>query len=246
VQAIHAEQAYLQHQADEATAVAYHNPHRVVEADGKPIAVPPPLPTTTTTFEAAAEKQQNISRQEIFRPLSTTSDARTGSILATPPPMYAQPRPLSNPPELESHVRSPSAGILSSMTPGFPALIDELSDEHRLTELGSVSSILRGTSELGPGDSASNYGIPTGRTELGGESRPLYKAYSPPPQEQSRSVESRSGGGQYKAYSPPPSDEEVDARTGGIVRREMGRSLSPGVDMSGAPLGEEYHNNDIR
>jgi hypothetical protein len=121
------------------------------------------------------------------------------------------------------------------MTPGFPATINELSDEHRLSELGSTSSIRPGTNELGPGDSASNYGIPIGRTELGGESRPLYKAYSPPPQEQSV------GDRRYQAYSPPPSEEEVIARTGGIGRGDLGRSLSPGVDMSGAPLGEEYH-----
>jgi hypothetical protein len=159
--------------------------------------------------------------------------------------MYAQPRPMSNYSELDPHSRSPSEGLISPSTTRFPATINELSDEHRASELGSMSSVLPGTNELGPGDSASNYGIPVGRTELGGESRPLYKAYSPPPQEQTgSSVGSRGGIGRYQAYSSPPSEEEVIARTGGIARRgDMGRSLSPGVDMSGAPLGEEYHHD---
>ncbi|EPE36118.1 hypothetical protein GLAREA_05456 [Glarea lozoyensis ATCC 20868] len=231
-QELHAEQAELQRQADEATAAAYLNPQRVAEADGKPIA-------PTTAYEAPVEKQQNVTEQETFRPLSTTYDGRSSSIVATPPPMYAQPRPASTPHPAEPHSRLPSTGIISPMTPGFPATIDELSDEHRRSELGSMSSIRPGTNELGPGDSASNYGIPVGRTELGGESRPLYKAYSPPPQE--LSVGSGSGVRRYQAYSPPPSEEEVIARTGGIGRGDLGRSLSPGVDMSGAPLGEEYH-----
>ncbi len=58
------------------------------------------------------------------------------------------------------------------------------------------------------------------------------------------------GGGEnrasYKAYSPPPVAHEMSgsAATGGIVRPQVGRQ-QPDVDMSGAPMSDNYRHHEL-
>ena len=58
------------------------------------------------------------------------------------------------------------------------------------------------------------------------------------------------GGGEnrasYQAYSPPPQAHEMSgaAATGGIVRPQVGRQ-QPDVDMSGAPMSDNYRQHEL-
>jgi hypothetical protein len=73
--------------------------------------------------------------------------------------------------------------------------------------------------------------IPTASSELGGASR----ISSPAPQH------AELGGQNRGSYQVPPNVQEIGASSGGITRPPAGQQRQSALDMSGAPMSEEYH-----
>lgn len=200
-------QQVQQQQADVATAAAFSNlqHQRMSEIDGtmKPAAayVPPPN-------EPYLEKPLVTTMANEYRPPAQSqyssgygSDPHNGS--QSPPPVYAQPQTHSPPQQHTPNMGSPA---MSQYTELDPNNISRQSVPPVSPQGPGTGTYMGTASELG-----------------GGENRPSYQAYSPPPQ-----AHEMSGG----------------AATGGIVRPQVGRQ-QPDVDMSGAPMSDNYRHHEL-
>lgn len=157
-------------------------------------------------------------------------------------------RPISGFTELEQHTphhnRSPTLSSIPAnpSTPSTPSQPPPIATElaaNRSTQPRGNASELDSQTQNFPGGVSE---LPTQR---------MYQAYSPPPSSNQIPTLSslpptsapRAGNHTiYQAYSLPPTEQEINASTGGITRLKDGvaRTMSPRIDMSGAPMSEDY------
>ncbi|KAG9236648.1 hypothetical protein BJ875DRAFT_212296 [Amylocarpus encephaloides] len=214
--------ALEQAQAHAATAAAFHNSQQgaVAEVEGKPLALPPPILVPTPRVNEKATPTASPTTG-FFRPARTSTytsdDPRGGGGGAgsqSPPPMYTRPLSTSN------HSQStPSEMDPTSRAPST-VVVSPVSPPSSVPELGG--SILQPNEP--PGPVAGVLGGRSGASERGGEGRPLYKARGPR---------------ELKPGEAPREGAYVAASTGGLG----GRIMSPGVDMSGGLLREDFRDD---
>ncbi len=79
-------------------------------------------------------------------------------------------------------------------------------------------------------------------------SLPLSQAGQLSPDLRQRQDVSELGGTNRGSWNVPPGVQEMGGSTGGITRRPVGgagQSADQWVDMSGAPMSEEFHSNEL-
>ncbi|KAH8658838.1 hypothetical protein BGZ60DRAFT_128629 [Tricladium varicosporioides] len=201
--------------ANAATASAYQAQQGPVEIDGKQtqgLYAPPQRVYTPI----AVEKHASASGvQEYYQPQSQEAYRGvqvTHQQSSTPPPFYAQPSPAAHHARQISEISQPR----------------QLSNDAPHPEGAPNAAMMNEISENNSGwePIASTVELPTART-----SNPNQQIY-----EDDKELE---GGSRSSYQAPPTNPHEMNVSHGGVTRRPIAGQM-PIVDMSGAPMSEEY------